>query len=103
MAAEGPGAANVVGQIDQTDIHYVIANAVDLDTDGGGINLAARWEATKDTAPDGSAVTTDAQESTGTPTSSSTKTGIALGFLALVILIAVTAFISGRRRSNARG
>ncbi|MBI9001336.1 alkaline phosphatase [Corynebacterium sp. CCM 9185] len=99
VAAEGPGAANVVGHIDQTDIHYVIANALDLDTDGAGINLAARWEATEKTAPDASA----AKETNGTPTSSSAKMWIGLGFLVLVILIAVTAFISGRRRSSARG
>ncbi|MCK7643305.1 alkaline phosphatase [Corynebacterium sp. CCM 8835] len=100
VAAEGPGAANVVGQIDQTDIHYVIANALDLDTDGAGINLAGRWEATETGSPDTS---TEAQETSGTPTSSSTKMWIALGFLALVILIAVTAFVTGRRRTNARG
>ena len=30
IGAEGPGAANVVGRTDQTDMHYTIANALDL-------------------------------------------------------------------------
>ncbi|WP_228525138.1 alkaline phosphatase [Actinomyces haliotis] len=32
IAAEGPGAENVVGQTDQTDMHYTVANALGLDT-----------------------------------------------------------------------
>lgn len=32
IAAEGPGAENVVGQLDQTDLHYLIAGSLGLDT-----------------------------------------------------------------------
>ena len=97
VAAEGPGAANVVGQIDQTDIHYVISNVLDLDKNGGGVNLQARWEAT---APSKEAKGSD---SDSTSNGSNTKTWIAIGFAILVVLIAVGAFISGRRRKTGRG
>ncbi|OKL47908.1 alkaline phosphatase [Boudabousia liubingyangii] len=33
IAAEGPGAQNVVGQLDQTDLHFLVANALDLRQD----------------------------------------------------------------------
>ncbi|WP_151529952.1 MULTISPECIES: alkaline phosphatase [Corynebacterium] len=44
VAASGPGAQNVVGQLDQTDIFYVAANALELNTDPGVIDLSPQWD-----------------------------------------------------------
>ncbi len=79
VAAEGPGAANVVGHIDQTDIHYVIANALDLYRDNPKIDLTA-------------------QLGKGAALSTHTKLtiGIALGIG--ILLVAVAAWIASRKR-----
>ncbi|WKD60982.1 Alkaline phosphatase precursor [Corynebacterium ciconiae DSM 44920] len=44
VAASGPGAQNVVGQLDQTDIFYVVAQALGLDTDPTAIDLSPQWD-----------------------------------------------------------
>ncbi|XCB29718.1 alkaline phosphatase [Arcanobacterium hippocoleae] len=44
VAAEGPGAGNVVGQIDQTDVHFVVANALGLYGGDTKIDLTPQWD-----------------------------------------------------------
>lgn len=49
IAASGPGAANFTGQIDQTDIFFGVANALDLDSTNsdGAVNLEPKWNTGK--------------------------------------------------------
>ncbi|AKK12119.1 alkaline phosphatase [Corynebacterium uterequi] len=79
VAAEGPGAPNVVGQIDQTDIFYVAANALDLDTQAD-IDLTSKM-------------------GQGAPASQGTRWGIIAGGVVLIVVLAVGAWLVSRRKS----
>ncbi|ROS48335.1 alkaline phosphatase [Frigoribacterium sp. PhB118] len=51
VAGYGPGAANVVGLIDQTDNFFTIVNALQLDRDLDGLSAAATISAPTEVAP----------------------------------------------------
>lgn len=44
VSAEGPGAANILGQIDQTDVFFTAANALGLNAVKPDIDLSAQWD-----------------------------------------------------------
>ena len=46
VAASGPGAANITGQIDQTDIFFAVNNALGIDAlnTNGAVDLGTKWE-----------------------------------------------------------
>ncbi|MGO1594673.1 MAG: alkaline phosphatase [Ancrocorticia sp.] len=44
VEAEGPGAQNILGQIDQTDIGFVVTNALGLDFVNHDVDLTAQWD-----------------------------------------------------------
>lgn len=44
VAASGPGAANVMGQIDQTDLHFVVANSLGLYDGNPKVDLTPQWD-----------------------------------------------------------
>ena len=98
IAAEGPGAANVVGQTDQTDMHYLIANALGLYRGDPQISFEGRW---KDGFGDTDTDTTQDPAPTSTMTSSTSTpepepSGSAGSPLAGVAsILAVLALIAG--------
>ncbi|MEH0148047.1 alkaline phosphatase [Corynebacterium sp. Q4381] len=49
IAASGPGAANITGQIDQTDIFFAVNKALGIDAlnTNGAVNLGTKWETEK--------------------------------------------------------
>ena len=51
IAGYGPGAANVVGLTDQTDLFFTAANALELDRELDGLSAEATIEPLKEVAP----------------------------------------------------
>ncbi|MBN9645214.1 alkaline phosphatase [Corynebacterium sp. CCM 8862] len=83
VAAYGPGAANVVGQIDQTDVHYVIANALGLYDNDPAIDLSPQWGKKAAAADTGG------------------NRLLVVGILiAVLVLVGLVAFLATRRRTR---
>lgn len=90
VSAEGPGAANVLGQLDQTDIAFVAANALGLDLVGAPetIDLTPQWDK-------------DARfGKTSAGTSSWMHWGLGLAGLAILVAIGYVAYRSTKRDSG---
>ena len=88
IAASGPGAANITGQIDQTDIFFAVNNALGIDAlnTNGAVKLGTKWEAEKP-APQ-----QPAQQKTGS-SASSIILWILAGLTGLTALLSVIALV----------
>ncbi|WP_075725410.1 alkaline phosphatase [Corynebacterium aquilae] len=87
VAAEGPGAQAVVGQLDQTDIHYVLANSLDLYKDNPKIDLSSKLGQTQ-----------------AAPASTQSRWWlVGVGVLVLVVVAAAAYFASRKEREKIGG
>lgn len=88
VAATGPGAANFMGQLDQTDVAIAAARAIGIDLSSKDVNLEPQWEVTA------------SQYDVNRGGSSNTRMIlIAVGFLALVG-VGSAAYVASQRRKT---